>query len=99
MVNLPGIAPGTMKLTGEVLADIFMDKVTSWRDPAIIELNPDLKLPDAKIATVHRSDGSGTTYNFAHYLAGVSAEWKSKMGVDTLLPWPSGGGAQAATRA
>jgi phosphate transport system substrate-binding protein len=94
VVNLPGVAPGTVKLTGEVLADIFMDKITNWSAPAIKALNPDLKLPDAKIATVHRADGSGTTYNFAHYLAGVSAEWKSKMGVDTLLPWPSGGSAR-----
>jgi phosphate transport system substrate-binding protein len=71
-----------------------MDRITNWSAPAIKALNPDLKLPDAKIATVHRADGSGTTYNFAHYLAAVSAEWKAKMGVDTLLPWPSGGSAR-----
>jgi phosphate transport system substrate-binding protein len=93
-VNLPGVAPGAMRLTGEVLADIFMDKITNWSDPAIKALNPDLKLPDAKIATVHRADGSGTTYNFAHYLAAVSPDWKARMGVDTLLPWPSGGSAR-----
>ena len=90
VVNLDGVAPGTIKFTGELVADIFMDKVTNWNDPAIKQLNPDLKLPDAKIATVHRADGSGTTYNFANFLAQISTDWKSKMGVDTLLPWPSG---------
>ena len=85
VINLDGVAPGAMRLTGEVLADIFMGKIEKWNDPAIIALNGDLKLPDAKIALVHRSDGSGTTYNFAHYLAGVSGEWKARMGVDTLL--------------
>jgi phosphate transport system substrate-binding protein len=94
VVNLPGVAPGAMKLSGEVIAGIFTDRITSWSDPAITALNPDLKLPDAKIATVHRADGSGTTYNFAHFLAAASPEWKQKMGVDTLLPWPSGGSAR-----
>jgi phosphate transport system substrate-binding protein len=94
VINLDGVAPGTMRLTGEVIADIFLGKIEKWNDPAIIALNGDLKLPDAKIALVHRSDGSGTTYNFAHYLARVSPEWKARMGVDTLLSWPSGAGAK-----
>jgi phosphate transport system substrate-binding protein len=94
VINLDGVAPGTMRLTGELLADIFMGKIEKWNDPAVVALNSDLKLPDAKIALVHRSDGSGTTYNFAHYLAAVSAEWKARMGVDTLLSWPSGAGAK-----
>jgi phosphate transport system substrate-binding protein len=94
VINLDGVAPGTMRLTGETLADIFMGKIEKWNDPAIIALNGDLKLPDARIALVHRSDGSGTTYNFAHYLAGASPEWKARMGVDTLLSWPSGASAK-----
>jgi phosphate transport system substrate-binding protein len=94
VVNLDGVAAGRMRLTGEVLADIFMGKIERWSDPAIAALNGDLKLPDAKIALVHRSDGSGTTYNFAHYLAAVSPGWKARMGVDTLLAWPSGAGAK-----
>jgi phosphate transport system substrate-binding protein len=94
VVNLDGVASGTMKLTGEVLADIFTGRIEKWNDPAIVALNGELKLPDAKIALVHRSDGSGTTYNFAHYLAAVSPEWKARMGVDTLLSWPAGAGAK-----
>jgi phosphate transport system substrate-binding protein len=94
VINPDGVGPGTLRLAGNVLADIFMGKIEKWNDPAIVALNPDLKLPDAKIALVHRSDGSGTTYNFAHYLAAVSPEWKARMGVDTLLSWPSGAGAK-----
>jgi phosphate transport system substrate-binding protein len=90
VVNLPGIKPGEMKLTGPVLADIFLGKVTKWNDPAIAKLNPGLKLPDQAIAVVHRSDGSGTTYNFADYLAKVSPEWKDKVGVNTSVEWPTG---------
>jgi phosphate transport system substrate-binding protein len=90
VVNLPGIKPGEMKLTGPVLADIFLGKVAKWSDPAIAKLNPGLKLPDQAIAVVHRSDGSGTTYNFADYLAKVSPEWKDKVGVNTSVEWPTG---------
>jgi phosphate transport system substrate-binding protein len=90
VVNLPGIKPGEMKLTGPVLADIFLGKVAKWNDPAIAKLNPGVKLPDQAIAVVHRSDGSGTTYNFADYLAKVSPEWKDKVGVNTSVEWPTG---------
>jgi len=90
VVNLAGVTPGKMKLTGPVLAEIFMGKVAKWNDAAITKLNPDLKLPDQAIAVVHRSDGSGTTYNFADYLAKVSPEWKQKVGVNTSVEWPTG---------
>ena len=90
VVNLPGVKPGEMKLTGPVLADIFLGKVSKWNDPAIAKLNPGIKLPDQAIAVVHRSDGSGTTYNFADYLAKVSPEWKDKVGVNTSVEWPVG---------
>ena len=90
VVNLAGIKPGEMKLTGPVLADIFLGKVAKWNDPAIAKLNPGVKLPDQAIAVVHRSDGSGTTYNFADYLAKVSPEWKEKVGVNTSVEWPTG---------
>jgi phosphate transport system substrate-binding protein len=90
VVNLPGVDPGQMKLTGPVLADIFLGKVAKWNDPAIAKLNPSVKLPDQAIAVVHRSDGSGTTYNFADYLAKVSPDWKDKVGVNTSVEWPTG---------
>lgn len=90
VVNLAGVKPGQMKLTGPVLADIFLGKIAKWNDPAIAKLNPDVKLPDQAIAVVHRSDGSGTTYNFADYLAKVSPEWKDKVGVNTSVDWPAG---------
>ena len=93
VVNLPGIKPGQLKLTGPVLADIFLGKITKWNDEAIAELNPDLKLPDQAIAVVHRSDGSGTTYIWADYLAKVSREWKDRVGVATSVDWPTGLGA------
>jgi phosphate transport system substrate-binding protein len=93
-VNLDGIGPGEIKFTGQLLADIFLGTVQNWSDPAIQALNPDIKLPDAKIAVVHRSDGSGTTFNFADYLSKVSPAWKEKMGADTLLRWPTGIGAK-----
>lgn len=89
-VNIDGVATGTLKFSGPLLADIFMGTVQKWNDPAIQALNPDTKLPDAKIAVVHRSDGSGTTFNFADYLAKVSPAWKETMGVNTLLTWPAG---------
>ena len=83
------------RFTGEVLADIFLGKIREWSHPAIRALNPDLKLPDAPIAIVHRSDGSGTTYNLAHFLSQASPEWREKMGAKTLLPWRLGTGAKA----
>jgi len=85
VVNLEGIKPGELVLDGPTLADIFAGKITNWNDEAIKKLNPDAKLPDQAIAVVHRSDGSGTTFNFSYYLADVSADWKSKVGVNTAL--------------
>jgi phosphate transport system substrate-binding protein len=73
-----------------VIADIYLGKIRSWNDPAIVQLNPEVKLPDTKISVVHRSDGSGTTFNFANFLAKVSPEWKAKVGADTAISWPTG---------
>ncbi len=92
VVNLKGVAPGQMKLTGEVLADIFLGKIKRWNDPAIAKLNADLKLPDTAISVVHRSDGSGTTFIWTNYLSKVSPEWKSKVGEGTAVNWPTGVG-------
>ena len=88
--NVQGVAPGKLVLDGTALADIFLGKVTSWNDPAIQKLNPGLKLPSSKITVVHRSDGSGTTFNFTNYLSKVSPEWKSKVGEGTAVNWPAG---------
>ena len=90
VVNIAGLAPGKLKLTGSVLADIYLGKIAMWNDPAIIKLNPDVKLPNQAIAVVHRSDGSGTTYIWVDYLAKVSHEWKDKIGVSTQVAWPTG---------
>jgi phosphate transport system substrate-binding protein len=90
VVNLPGIEPGALKLTGPIIADIFLGKITNWNDKAIADINPNLKLPDQAIAVVHRSDGSGTTYIWVDYLAKVSPEWKDKVGVNTAVDWPTG---------
>lgn len=87
--NLPGVEEG-LKLTGSILADIYLGKVTSWNDPAIAAINPDRKLSDTPIAVVHRSDGSGTTDIFTTYLAQVSTEWKVKVGSGTSISWPVG---------
>ncbi len=92
VVNLPGIKPGELKLDGPVLADIYLGKITAWDDPAIAKLNPDVKLPHTKISTVHRSDGSGTTFNFTNYLAKVSPEWAKQVGDDVSVSWPNGVG-------
>jgi phosphate transport system substrate-binding protein len=89
--NIPGV-DAELKFTGHVLADIFMGKITKWNDKAITSLNPGVNIPDTDIAVVHRSDGSGTTYIFADYLAKVSAEWKTKVGVSTSVKWPVGVG-------
>ena len=97
VVNLEGVAPGQMKLTGPVVADIYLGKIDNWSDPALKTLNPDLKLPDAKIAVVRRSDGSGTTFNFTDYLSRVSARWKEKVGSDLSVSWPTGVGAKGNT--
>jgi phosphate transport system substrate-binding protein len=94
VVNIEGVKPGEIVLDGPTLAKIFMGDIKSWDDAAIKKLNPSLKLPSQAIAIVHRSDGSGTTYNFAYYLADVSADWKTKVGVNTSLQWPTGIGAK-----
>ncbi len=90
VVNLPGIETGKLKLTGPVLGDIFLGKVAKWNDPAIVALNDGLALPDTKITIVHRSDGSGTTFNFVNYLSKVNPEWKEKVGEGTSVQWPTG---------
>src|SRR5436190_7518703 len=94
VVNLDGVKPGELVIDGPTLAKIFLAEITKWDDAAIKKLNPNAKLPSQAIAIVHRSDGSGTTYNFAYYLAEVSADWKSKVGVSTALQWPAGIGAK-----
>ena len=92
VVNIKGIAPGQLKLTGQVLGDIYLGKISKWSDPAIKALNPSLPLPDADIAQVRRADGSGTSFIFTNYLSKVNAEWKSKVGEGTAVNWPVGAG-------
>jgi len=92
VMNIDGVAAGQLKLDGETLAKIFLGEITEWTDPAIVALNPGMKLPSGKITVVHRSDGSGTSYNFTNYLAKVSDGWKSKIGFGTTVPWPVGVG-------
>jgi phosphate transport system substrate-binding protein len=92
VVNLPGVKAGQMVLDGKTLANIYLGKVTEWNDPAIKRLNPRLSLPHMKITTVHRADGSGTTFNFANYLSKVSPQWKSQVGADTSVAWPDANG-------
>jgi phosphate transport system substrate-binding protein len=94
VVNIEGVKPGDLALDGEALADIYSGKITKWDDPAIKKLNPKLALPSTAIAVVHRSDGSGTTFNFTDYLSKVSADWKSKIGSGTTVEWPVGVGAK-----
>jgi phosphate transport system substrate-binding protein len=94
VINLDGVKPGDLTLDGPTLARIFLGEIKSWDDPAIKNLNPKASLPKQAIAVVHRSDGSGTTFNFAYYLAEVSPTWKSKVGVATALQWPVGIGAK-----
>jgi len=87
-VNLPGVKEGELKLTPDVLADIYLKKIKNWDDPRIKKLNPGVKLPNQDIAVVHRSDGSGTTFIFTNYLSKVSSEWKDKVGSATSVNWP-----------
>lgn len=91
--NIPGVPDKGLKLTGPVLADIFLGKITKWNDPQIVELNPELSLPDADIVTVHRSDGSGTTFVWTDYLSAVSPEWSDQIGKGKSVQWPTGLGA------
>ena len=92
VINVKGIEPGSLKLTGQVLGDIYLGKISRWNDPALKALNPTLPLPDAAIAQVRRADGSGTTFIFTNYLSKVNAEWKAKVGEGTAVNWPVGAG-------
>ena len=92
VVNVKGIAPGQLKLTGQVLGDIYLGKITKWNDPLITALNPGVALPDAAITVVRRADGSGTSFNFTNYLSKVNPEWKAKVGEGTAVNWPTGAG-------
>jgi len=92
VVNIKGIAPGQLKLTGAVLGDIYLGKITKWSDPAIAALNPGLALPNDAIAVVRRADGSGTSFLFTNYLSKVNPEWKAKVGEGTAVNWPTGAG-------
>jgi len=90
VVNLAGVKPGELKLTGPVLADIYLGKINKWNDKAIADINPGLSLPNQDIGVVRRADGSGTTAIFTGYLAKVSPEWKQKIGEGTTVQWPVG---------
>jgi phosphate transport system substrate-binding protein len=92
VINVAGIQTRQLRLTGPLLGDIYLGKITKWNDPAIAALNPGVKLPDAQIAVVRRADGSGTTFIFTNYLSKVNADWKSKVGEGTAVNWPTGAG-------
>ena len=92
VINVAGIKPGQVKLTGAVLGDIYLGKITKWNDAAITALNPGVALPDATIAVVRRADGSGTSFIFTNYLSKVNAEWKAKVGEGTAVNWVTGVG-------
>jgi len=92
VVNIKGIAPGQIKLTGQVLGDIYLGKITRWNDPALKALNSGVPLPDEAISPVRRADGSGTSFIFTNYLSKANAEWKSRVGEGTAVNWPTGAG-------
>ncbi len=94
IVNLPGIADNQLKLTGEVLAEVYLGKITKWNDPRIVEQNKDIQLPNLAIAPIYRAEGSGTTFVWVSYLSAVSPEWKAKVGIATSVKWPVGSGAR-----
>ena len=94
VVNLEGVKPGDVVIDGPTLAKIFLGEIKSWDDPLLVKLNANVKLPKQAIAIVHRSDGSGTTFNFTYYLSEISADWKSKVGSNTAVEWPGGIGAK-----
>ncbi|SFN05508.1 phosphate ABC transporter substrate-binding protein, PhoT family (TC 3.A.1.7.1) [Formivibrio citricus] len=91
VVNVAGVQPGALRLSGQVLADIYLGKIKKWNDKAIADLNPGVKLPGTSIAVVRRADGSGTTFIFTNYLSKVNAEWKQKVGEGTAVKWPGTG--------
>ncbi|HLX02246.1 MAG TPA: phosphate ABC transporter substrate-binding protein PstS [Trinickia sp.] len=91
-INLPGIKPGQLVLSGPVLGDIYLGKIKKWNDPAIAALNPGVKLPDTDVAVVRRADGSGTSFIWTNYLSKVNPEWKAKVGEGTTVSWPTGTG-------
>ena len=92
VVNIVGVAPGQIKLTGQLLGDIYLGKITKWNDAALTAINPGVPLPDAAISVVRRADGSGTSFIFTNYLSKVNEEWKSKVGEGTAVNWPLGAG-------
>jgi phosphate transport system substrate-binding protein len=94
IVNIPGVETNQLKLTGDLLADIYLGKITKWNDPKLVELNHGVKLPNLAIAPIYRADGSGTSFVFTDYLAKLSPEWKDKVGVSTSVKWPVGNGAK-----
>jgi phosphate transport system substrate-binding protein len=95
--NITGLRPGQMRFTGPLLADIYLGKIKRWDDPRLARVNPQLRLPPTSIKVVYRSDGSGTTFNWAHYLSKVSPEWQRRVGEGTTLEWPVGTGAKGST--
>jgi phosphate transport system substrate-binding protein len=94
VVNVPGVAANQMKLTGELIAQIYEGKITKWNDPKLVEMNKGLKLPNLAIAPVYRADGSGTTFVFTDYLSMLDSTWKSTVGSSTSVKWPVGNGAK-----
>lgn len=92
--NIDGVKTHELKLNDEILSAIYLGKIKTWNDPAIVKLNPDLKLPSAAINVIRRSDGSGTTFIFTRYLSRISEEWKNKVGTGTSVEWPVGVGAK-----
>ncbi len=92
VVNIQGLAPGTLNLTPETLAGIYLGKIKKWNDGRIAAINPGVKLPDADITVVHRADGSGTTWIFTNYLDKASKEWHDAVGFGTAVRWPAGVG-------
>lgn len=89
-INIPGVETRKLKFTGPLLSEIYLGTIKKWNDPKLAALNPDVKLPDANITVVYRSDGSGTTFVWTDYLSRVSPEWKSKIGANTSVQWPVG---------
>jgi phosphate transport system substrate-binding protein len=89
-VNITGIKPGALKLSGQVLGDIYLGRILKWNEPAIVALNPGLELPNMNITVVHRADASGTTFLWSEFLSRSNPEWKARVGAGTLLAWPAG---------